>query len=330
MNRQLKRMMQRQGQVDTEGSPLRDSNPDGTGPESMAPRSQGGQLPLGVAAARSTVGTIMTDGQVRNASFRVQDHGIFLTTAHTFEEHRGFLEVLSHDGRVVAGKVLTMDPLMDLAVISADAPGPSLKIGSAQLGGSCWLLGMQSTLRDAVTPGTIVAEPTYRTMGDPRYYVRSLPISSPVQVGSSGAPWVTAEGHAIGIQSGFFNGGGIALAAIVDPKLMQTGVPDFGADLNDWCNQLGGLRDSARQLIPGVRVYPYRIPHESAARDAGLIDEDLILECDGKPVRYADELLDVLLAQPPGSNVQLRVLRRGEQPFKVTASTRTRLTRLNT
>lgn len=278
-------------------------------------------FPSAVLAARSAVGAIATDGQVRNAAFRVSPKGVFLTTAHTFDAHRGLLEVVANDNIMVPAELRFLEPLMDAALVEADAPGAYLKFGTAEIGEPCWLVGMQSTLRNAITPGTVVAGPNYNAIGNPFEFVQVVPIASPVQQGSSGAPWVNGRGEVVGVQSSRFEGGGIASAAIIDPQLLRgSGVSTIGADLNDWCNQMDPLRDGQSRVVPGVRIYPHRPPQASPARDAGLADEDLVISCNGVNVRYQDELLDEVRTKPVGSKLSL-IFRRKEQTFKATVTT---------
>jgi S1-C subfamily serine protease len=149
-----------------------------------------------------------------------------------------------------------------------------------------------------------------------------------INPGNSGGPLLDSAGRLIGIntaiQSTSGSSAGIGFAVPVDtinrivPQLISRGQParvDLGFDplTEAWAASL--------DVPPGVIVG--RVSRGGAAERAGLRGlirqargyalGDIILSANGTPVKDMDRLLDLAEAEPPGSRLQLEVLREGRK-----------------
>ena len=88
-----------------------------------------------------------------------------------------------------------------------------------------------------------------------------------------------------------------------------------------------GVAGQAVQLTPGQQPAPDRgtavlivgVTPDSPAATAGLIVGDVLTDFDGQPIESPEDLLDVLVGDRVGRQVELRVLRGGkEQKVQVT------------
>jgi S1-C subfamily serine protease len=162
-----------------------------------------------------------------------------------------------------------------------------------------------------------------------------IQIDAAINPGNSGGPLLDSRGRMIGMntaiasKTGTSAGVGFAIPintiARVVPQLIRTGRvirPETGIArvyetehglLIDTLTPGGpaeraglqGPRVVRRQKRQGPIVYEYRQIDRNAA--------DLIVGVDGKPIRTADEFLDLVESKQPGDTVTLSIVRAGRQ-----------------
>jgi serine protease Do len=151
---------------------------------------------------------------------------------------------------------------------------------------------------------------------------RLLQTDAAINPGNSGGPLVNLDGEVIGINtaiasnSGGYQGIGFAIP-INRGKWVARELLDFGKVRRAYLGiRIGELTpQAARQLeLParaGVWVLA-TVPNGPAA-DAGIANDDVIVEFAGTPVRSPGDLQDVVEQKPIGSTQEVVVIRAGER-----------------
>jgi S1-C subfamily serine protease len=224
-------------------------------------------------------------------------------------------------------------PDKDLAVLVIDAPKDrlhTLPLGTAhdlQVGQKAFAIGNPFGLDRTLTTGVVSAlgremeSVTKRTMKD------MIQTDAAINPGNSGGPLLDSAGRLIGVNTAIYSvsGGysGIGFAIPVDevnrvvPHLIRYGKvvrAGLGVDL--------APEQVTRQLgLKGALLYTVR--PDGPAAQAGLQPTrrdqsnrlrlgDVIVALDGRPVRSANDLLDMLEQHRAGDTVEVTVLREGE------------------
>jgi serine protease Do len=143
-------------------------------------------------------------GHIQLSGFAVEDSGLILTTAHDLKESM-LLTVISKDGLEFKGRVIKVDPLLDLALIQARfKPLAPVSLAKSRLtlnlGEKIYSIGCPRGSPGAVYSGTVNSPPR---LADalPLWQVglRVLP-------GSSGSPVFDARGNLVGVIKGRYRG----------------------------------------------------------------------------------------------------------------------------
>jgi len=260
-----------------------------------------------VAAVGPAVVKIETSFGVGSGVIYDED-GLILTAAHVVEGVTSVTVRLAN-GLTVPGTVVGAHAESDVAVVSVDVEGPlpTAELGfgvNPAVGSLAIALGSPFGLDRTVTAGIVsaVRSPNGEAL---------IQTDAAINPGNSGGPLVDALGRVIGInnsirtQSGANDGVGFAvsidLAVIVaeqlvagdDVKLARLGVSTNAS----FEGQVGARVD---EVVPG-----------SAAEDAGLKVDDLILSVDGSMVQSPQELRAEIISTRPGTVVQIRIVRDG-------------------
>jgi S1-C subfamily serine protease len=270
--------------------------------------------------------------------------GWILTNRHVVQGGETF-EVELTDGRILSGKVYGIDTLTDLAILKVEATGlPTAAIGESdalEVGQLVIAIGSPlGTYSNSVTSGIVSARGrTITTDGNSRPLTNLIQTDAAINPGNSGGPLLDANGNVVGINTAIAtnsNGIGFAIPIDIARPIMEQAVageelarPYLGIQFVSISRQLAeeenlpvragalvGGRDQNDDPVPGVQ------PGTPAA-DAGIMDGDIIVSVEGKPI---DELhpLDATLAEfSPGDTVSVEILRAGErQTIEVTLGTR--------
>jgi len=263
------------------------------------------------------------------SGFVLSSDGTIVTNAHVVEG-ADKVTVTLNDGRKVAGKVLGVDPLTDVAVVkvTSDTPLPTVNLGdSDKLRPGEWViaLGNPLGLDHTVTAGIISAlnrqSSDVGVRGDKR--IDFIQTDAAINPGNSGGPLINIYGQVIGVNTAIrADGQGIGFAIPINKvrevadTLIKFGrvrrpyvgvsmvsiTPDLLETLRENPNS-GPLPDAdkgvwVRQVVDG-----------SPAAKAGLRGLDVIVEVDGQPVTDAKQVQDLIGAHKPGETVRLKVKR---------------------
>ncbi len=249
--------------------------------------------------------------------------GFMLTCAHVVgaDDARG--RAAFTDGSDPAFEVVGRDPLTDLALIRADAPGlvPAAlgDAGRLRVGQLVVAIGNPHGLGGTVTAGVVSALGRSLPARSGRAQ-RSIPdviqTDAALNPGNSGGALADSRGRVIGINTAL---AGVGLGLAVPINAATRAVVEELRRSGRVRRAFVGIAGGDRPLPPGVRVQLGRetgvevigVEPEGPAAAAGMRPEDLIVSIDGRPVERMDDLLRLMSGDAVGVPVQVGVVRAG-------------------
>jgi len=232
--------------------------------------------------------------------------------------------VIFEDGTELEAKLIGRDEKTDVALIKIE--GKDFKVAplgdsdAARVGEWVMAIGNPLGLDHTVTVGILSAKGRRNISEDSRYD-DFLQTDASINPGNSGGPLIDVSGRVIGINTAIVNpmrGQNIGFAIPINlaksllPQLKEKGKVTrgwLGVQIQKVTPSLAksfGL-DEPRGALVG-EVLP-----ESPAAKAKIEGGDIILEFGGKQVEDFDELPRIVAATPPGSKVDLLLLREGKK-----------------
>lgn len=263
----------------------------------------------------------------------IREDGYILTNNHVIEGYEPQdITVTLDDGRKFkVSKIVGKDKQTDLAVIKIDATNlPVAKLGDSQnlqVGQIVLAIGNPFGFSESVTQGIISAlgrkAKTEVRIPQSEYEYDYIQTDAPINPGSSGGPLVNLKGEVIGINSAIATGGArqyagigfaipIHLAKKVIGDLIEKGRVIRGwigvqiQELTDEMVQHYGLKEKKGVLV--VDVF-----EGQPASEAGIKQDDIIIEFNGKPVNSVDELRTTVQATKIGEKVPVKIIRDGKE-----------------
>ncbi len=250
--------------------------------------------------------------------------GYIITNHHVVEGAMSY-EVTFEDGRIYTAELVGSDDLTDIAVlrISSDDLTP-VAFGSSTslvLGDPSIAIGnpLGQDGGASITAGIISAFNRRVDFADDTSLFGMIQTDAAINSGSSGGALVNANGELIGITSaiGVSTAGpeGIGYAIPIEvveritAEIIETGDvehPFIGVRMQ---SHFGQADDGA--VIPGGAVIVL-IEEVSAAGDAGMLQDDVVIAIDGKKITGQSDLALAVRLYRVGDTVTFTVLRDGE------------------
>ena len=257
----------------------------------------------------------------------VRPNGYILTNNHVVQGATN-IKVTLLGGKVLAGKIVGTDPLVDLAVIKVNSPEP---LPAAQLGNSGSLevgqlaiaIGNPFGLGSTVTTGVVSA--LNRSIQIPNLIVENLiQTSAAINPGNSGGALVDSSGQVIGINTAIVpNAQGIGFAIPSDVARVEleqliaqgrvirpwVGVV-YGGDVDPQTAQMYNLGTDHGVVVRQVE------PSSPAGR-AGIQSSDIITAVNGERISTWNDFVRDVVTKKIGDRVTLSIVRNG-RAMKVT------------
>jgi serine protease Do len=252
----------------------------------------------------------------------VDPSGYILTNNHVI---RGAdeIKVTLFDKREFRGKVIGTDPKTDLAVVKIDAKDlPYIELGDSdklKVGELVIAIGNPYGLNQTVTMGIVSA--TGRANVGIADYEDFIQTDAAINPGNSGGALVNAKGELVGINTAIFSttggyqGIGFAIPSNMAKAVMEQLIKNKKV-IRGW------LGVSIQALTPDMKkhfglkedrgVVINQIFENSPAEKAGLKEEDIILQYNGKDITDPTQLRNLVANTPPGKEVELKVFRDGK------------------
>ncbi|HEY2207313.1 MAG TPA: trypsin-like peptidase domain-containing protein [Pseudonocardia sp.] len=266
----------------------------------------------------------------------IDPDGHILTNNHVVAPAAGVpgsvIETVFHDGTRVPAQIVGRDPKTDLAVIKVNVPNPTVaQIGSSAglaVGDTVIAIGSPLGLAGTVTDGIISAlHRPVRLNGegtDTNAVIDAIQTDAAINPGNSGGPLVDSTGAVVGLNAaistfGQTEGGSIGLgfaipideAREIAQGLIRTGSvkhPDLG---------VAAAKPVTDGAMDGAQVQNVR--QGSAAAQAGILEQDVIVKVGNRPIRSANELDVAVHEHKVGEQVPIQLIRQG-RPLTVTAT----------
>lgn len=270
--------------------------------------------------------------QGQGSGFIISKDGYILTNNHVVKDADRITVTLA-DGRTFDAKLVGTDPKSEVALIQIEDGGelPYLKLGDSDaLGVGEWVLaaGNPFGLSQTVTAGIVSAKGRAET--GIAEYGNFIQTDAAINPGNSGGPLLNIKGEVVGINTAIYTRTGgymgigfaipINMAAQIKDQLLEYGkvrrsmLGIWGEDLTEEMAPFFGLEHTTGIIVSKV------VP-DSAAEEAGLKSEDIILELNGEQIENYASFRNRVAASVPGSTLELKVLRNGKEKT-ITAVTR--------
>ncbi|HZP11530.1 MAG TPA: DegQ family serine endoprotease [Nevskiaceae bacterium] len=257
--------------------------------------------------------------------------GYVLTNNHVVEQ-ADTIKVTLADERTVDAKLVGRDPATDIAVLQIKNAKDlkQLSIGDSdklQVGDFVVAIGSPFGLQQTVTSGIVsgLSRQTNITEGGYEDFIQT---DASINPGNSGGALVNLKGELVGIPSNILSGGGgsigigfaipINIAKGVMKQLIETGSVERGRigvggqDLTPELAKAFNLPTTHGAVVSQV------VPGSPAAK-AGIKQEDVITEVNGKDLHSFSQLRNMVGLMRVGEKVDLTVVRDGK-PRTVTVT----------
>ena len=250
----------------------------------------------------------------------------FIATNNHVVDGADTVTVTLNDGREFTAKVIGRDEQTDIAVIKVNAEDlPAVTFADTskiEVGDRVLAVGNPFGIGETVTSGIVSAKGRHvGILADVEGYEDFIQTDAAINPGNSGGALVDADGRLVGIctailsRTGGFQGVGLAvpanMVAQVADSLVKSGKVVRGYLGVNIQNITPALIESfALKSNKGALVS--EIVPGSPAASAGLEEGDVIVGLNGQGVADANELKLQVSSLPPGTKLNLDILRDGE------------------
>lgn len=249
--------------------------------------------------------------------------GFILTNSHVVHG-ASKIEVTLMDGRQFQAQLIGDDPDTDLAVIRITATNlVPAELGDSQsirVGQLVIAIGNPFGFQYTVTAGVVSALGRSLRAQSGRLMDGVIQTDAALNPGNSGGPLVNSRGEVIGVNTAtILPAQGICFATSIDTAKFVAGrlIRD-GKISRSYIGMAGQNVPVPRRIVrfyqlpveTGVLVVSFETNGEaSAAREAGILTGDLVVEFDGQPIRGIDDLHRLLTDERIGKQIPITVIR---------------------
>ncbi len=266
----------------------------------------------------------------------ISPDGYILTNNHVVGEAVE-INVKLADGRQIKAQRVGTDPETDLAVIKVELQGlPFAKLGdSEKVEQGEWVIALGSPfgLSQTMTAGIVSA--TGRDLPGAGQFTNFIQTDASINPGNSGGPLINMDGEVIGINTMIFSrtggneGIGFAIPSNLTTKVYSQLIKSgrvtrgylglFPVDVTPSLAQTVGYNGEGGALVNDLSG------RDTPAAKAGLKSGDVITEVNGKTVKTARHLTEIVADLPVGKPVEVKFVRDGRgQTTTVTLGERPR------
>ncbi len=264
----------------------------------------------------------MQEARSLGSGFIIGADGTIVTNNHVIEGAEQ-IEVYLTDGTRLPAKIVGADDKTDLAVLKIEAGRdlPFVELGdsdSAVVGDWVMAIGNPFGLGGSVTLGIVSARNRDIHSGP---YDQFIQTDAAINQGNSGGPLFDMEGKVVGINTAIIAQGGnslgigfavpVNLARPVIDQLSRFGETRRGwlgvgiQEVSDDIASSLGLKTTAGALVIDVT--------KTGPSDGKILDGDIIVEFDGKPITQMRDLPRVVAETAVGKAVPVKILRNGAE-----------------
>lgn len=258
----------------------------------------------------------------QGSGFIISSDGYILTNNHMVGGAETVTVKLA-DGRKLTAEIVGTDPQTDVAVVKIDETElPYIELADSDaLGVGEWVvaIGNPFGLSHTVTAGIVSA--IGRNSIGVAAYEDFIQTDAAINFGNSGGPLLNLDGEAVGINTAIIGPGGNVGIGLAIPsnmakdiyaQLKDTGevVRGFlgvqGSDVEAGVGEYFGLEDDKGVVI-------MEVVEDSPAAKAGVKQDDVVVELEGRPVADWNDFRNRVAMYKPGSKVRIGVIRDGKR-----------------
>lgn len=248
----------------------------------------------------------------------IDERGYIITNHHVVDGVEQINVTLS-DGKELIAKLVSHDPVSDLAIIKIDGEGyPVTPIGTSRdlmTGETVIAIGNAFGYEHTITRGIVSALHRSVQVGEEQKYDDLIQTDASINPGNSGGPLFNIDGEMIGINVAVRVGAqGIGFAIPIDKAM------DIACDLMSTRRLDATWHGIVAETKPGGDVVAATIVRgidkESPAASCGLSAGDQIIKVDSTDIHRPIDLERALLGHAPGDEIEV-VVNRGNVPTNV-------------
>lgn len=275
--------------------------------------------------------------------FLVSSDGYIITNNHVVDEQEAeyavYLNNGENRGEKIEARVLARDPKNDLAVLKIDknnlpfltfSDSEKLQVGQTVITIGYALGEFDNTVSKGVISGLSRSIVTGGGFVTPVERLKNLIQSdAAINPGNSGGPMLDIDGNVIGVNVAMANAENIGFALLGnDAKEVFQQVRDTGSIKKTENAFLGVRYMLITEAVKNNNNLPFNygalisrgenrtdlaVTPGSPADKAGLVENDIILEVDGKKITETNQLADIIAEHNPGDEIVLRIYHKGEE-----------------
>ncbi|MFA6427644.1 MAG: trypsin-like peptidase domain-containing protein [Candidatus Magasanikbacteria bacterium] len=270
------------------------------------------------------------------SGFIVQADGLIVTNKHVVADEAAVYTVVLSDGAEYNAEVLARDPVLDVALIKIDAQNlPTLTLGNSdnlKIGQSVVAIGYAlAEYGNTVTKGVVSGIGRRVEAGDGRgmseVIEQAIQTDAAINPGNSGGPLLNLNGEVVGVNTAVSQEGQSLGFAIPINSLKNTieSVQKEGRIVRPWLGvryvpvtpRLAEL--NKLPVTYGVLIQRGETPEDlavvpgSPADKAGLVENDIILEINGKKLDEKNSLSTEIAKYHVNDEIRLKLIHKGEE-----------------
>lgn len=269
--------------------------------------------------------------------FFVSSDGMIVTNKHVVSDTRAEYSVILQDGKEYSARILARDPSRDIAVIKIEGSDfPVLELGDSDvlevgqtvvaIGNSLGEFtnsvsrGVVSGLRRNITAGSGFG-------GSLEHLEDIIQTDAAINPGNSGGPLLDMSGRIVGINTAIAQGAqNVGFALPINPvkeviaQVKETGeisAPFLGIRyvlLSEDIQKQNNLKYNYGALVlRGETRMDFAVIPGSPADKAGIAENDIILEIDGKKITEENDLARTVSKYRVGDTLRIKVWHKGEE-----------------
>jgi S1-C subfamily serine protease len=269
------------------------------------------------------------------SGFIISSDGMILTNKHVVQYNNVEYTVILQNKEEYSAEVLARDPVQDLAILKIEKTGlqpltlgnsDNLKIGQTVIAIGNALGEFQNTVSVGVVSG-LSRRITATGGGMVETLEEVIQTDAAINSGNSGGPLLNLSGEVIGINTavasnaeniGFAIPVNKAKKAIEDVKSKgRITYPFLGVRyvlIDETVKAQYNLPvDYGAWVVRGSEIGEVAVTPGSGADKAGIKENDIILEADGKKITTENTLSKVILSYNIGDKIKLKILREGKE-----------------
>jgi len=250
--------------------------------------------------------------------------GYLLTNFHVIDEAEE-ITVSLNDRREFSAEVVGIDPLSDLAVLKIDGKNlPKVSIGeseSLKVGDWVVAIGSPFSFDFSVTAGIVSAKGRSIQNQNIGNYVPFIQTDVAINPGNSGGPLFDLNGKVVGINSQIYSrsGGyqGLAFAIPIDVAMeVASQIINDGSVARGYLGvRVGEVDNDLAEALSMEKPYGALITDVEKGEsgdEAGLQAGDVIIEFNGKEIKFGSDLPHVVGRIQPNTKANAKIIRDGK------------------